>query len=120
MKKILILILIATLVIFAGCQKKVAYEDIIGEWKVTGFECEEEDLKDQVASGSIKIKFTITENEMVMSANDYSDPPLAYEIKDGEIVFSDSAAVAEYENGVLTIDMHIEDHTYSYKLEKAE
>jgi hypothetical protein len=121
MKKIFLIGLTLVLIFsLAGCEKKMTSEDLIGTWNIVGIECEEEDIKNDVLSGNIKVVLEITATEMTISANGYQDPPLKYSFDGETFVFDADNVVGGIEEEKLTLDLVIDDHMYSYLFEKVK
>lgn len=116
-KRTLLFLLILCAFLALGCSNsgKNAH---VGNWTAISIECEEEDLKNDVLAGNIKVKLQITEDAMIVSANEHTDPPVKYTFKDGVFEFENKSYAAKFEGEHLVLDVTIADHTYSYLFNK--
>lgn len=57
---------------------------------------------------------------MIMSANGYTDCPFEYTIENNKIVMKNNFIVANLVKDNLTLDVYVDEHLYSYLLEKVK
>lgn len=121
--KISVLLIILVVALSVGCAKTESEglsERLVGDWKVVSIQCEEEDIKADVLAGNIVITLKVTETDMTITANDYTDLPIPYKIEEETIVFEDENIIAGFEAEGFTLETILDGHSYKYLLIKVE
>lgn len=119
LKRVLFLLIAICMMLTVGCTG-AGKNTVVGDWTAVSIECEEEDLKNDVAMGNIKVTLSVTENAMVITANKHQDPPVKYAYDGKAFTFEHKDYSAKLVDGILVLDVTIADHVYSYHFMKNE
>lgn len=107
MKKLLLILISILLVLSLTACSGLKEGDLTGNWKIKEFTSDDDETQRMVISGQIKVILEVTDEYMILKANDYEEEPLYYEIVDGKInVLGETADYVsiEYSDERLTLD----------------